>query len=154
MHILSPWCTDNCPSWISGREKMTVENISWSISTKECCRHRRGLNQRPPGYVSEQRRLIKVGGWACWYELRWSHISLFIFLFRGVIISRTTSSAISMVEVFWKHTLKKDFKKFSNLSEPYHGKRIVIADANSTGSGEPAHARSLARTCAVRSRKR
>ena len=37
MHILSPE-TDNCPSWISGRERMTVENISWSISTKECCR--------------------------------------------------------------------------------------------------------------------
>ena len=26
---------------------MTVENISWSISTKECCRPRRGLNPRP-----------------------------------------------------------------------------------------------------------
>ena len=48
MHILSPE-TDNCPSWISRRERMTVENISWSISTKECCRPRRGLNPRPPG---------------------------------------------------------------------------------------------------------
>ena len=28
---------------------MTVENISWSISTKECCWPRRGLNPRPPG---------------------------------------------------------------------------------------------------------
>ena len=34
--------TDNCPSWISERERMTVENISWSIFTKECCRSRRG----------------------------------------------------------------------------------------------------------------
>ena len=33
MHILLPE-TDNCPSWISGWERMTVENISWSISTK------------------------------------------------------------------------------------------------------------------------
>ena len=41
MHILSPE-TDNCPSWISRRERMTVENISWSISTKECCRPQRG----------------------------------------------------------------------------------------------------------------
>ena len=40
VHLLSP-ATDNCPSWISGRERMTVENISWSISTKECCRPRR-----------------------------------------------------------------------------------------------------------------
>ena len=28
---------------------MTVENISWSISTKECYRPRQGLNPRPPG---------------------------------------------------------------------------------------------------------
>ena len=52
MHILSPE-TDNCPSWISGRERMTVENISWSISTKECCRPRRGLKPRPPGLQSD-----------------------------------------------------------------------------------------------------
>ena len=37
VHILSPE-TDNCPSWIRGREKMTVENISWSIASKEWCR--------------------------------------------------------------------------------------------------------------------
>ena len=36
MRILSTE-TDNCPSWISVRERMTIENISWSISTKECC---------------------------------------------------------------------------------------------------------------------
>ena len=52
MHILSPE-TDNCPSWISGRERMTVENILWSISTKECCRPRQGLNPRPPGLQSD-----------------------------------------------------------------------------------------------------
>ena len=32
---------------------MTVENISRSISTKECCRPRRGLNPRPPGLQSD-----------------------------------------------------------------------------------------------------
>ena len=32
---------------------MIVENISWSISTKECCRPRRGLNPRPPGLQSD-----------------------------------------------------------------------------------------------------
>ena len=32
---------------------MTVENISWSISTKECCRPRQGLNPRPPGLQSD-----------------------------------------------------------------------------------------------------
>ena len=48
VHILSPE-TDNRPSGISRRERMTVENISWSISTKECCWPQRGLNQRPLG---------------------------------------------------------------------------------------------------------
>ena len=52
VHILSPE-TDNCPSWISRREKMTIENISWSISTKECCRPQRGLNPQPPGLQSD-----------------------------------------------------------------------------------------------------
>ena len=52
VHILSPE-TDNCPSWISGRERMTVENISWSNSTKECSRPRRGLNPWPPGLQSD-----------------------------------------------------------------------------------------------------
>ena len=52
VHILSPE-TDNCPSWISGRERMTVETISWSVSTKECCRPRLGLNPRPPDLQSD-----------------------------------------------------------------------------------------------------
>ena len=67
MHILSPK-TDNCPSWISGRERMTVENISWSISTKECCRPWQGLNPRPPGlqshgaskWATEAQKVVKV----------------------------------------------------------------------------------------------
>ena len=50
--MLSPE-TDICPSWISRRERMTVENISWSISAKECCRPRRGLNPWPPGLQSD-----------------------------------------------------------------------------------------------------
>ena len=37
MHILAQ-VTDNFPSWISARERMTVEKISWAISAKECCR--------------------------------------------------------------------------------------------------------------------
>ena len=37
MQVLSPE-TDNCPSLISGRESLTVENISRSNSTKECIR--------------------------------------------------------------------------------------------------------------------
>ena len=36
VHILLP--PDNCPSWFSRRERLTVENISCSISTNECYR--------------------------------------------------------------------------------------------------------------------
>ena len=52
VHILSPE-TDNCPFWISARERMTIANISWSISTKECCRPRWGSKPRPPGLQSD-----------------------------------------------------------------------------------------------------
>ena len=41
VHILSPE-TYKWPSWISGMERMTIVNISWSISTKECCHSGRG----------------------------------------------------------------------------------------------------------------
>ena len=46
VHILSPK-TDNCYSWIRGRERMTVENIWWLISMQECCRNWRGSYPRP-----------------------------------------------------------------------------------------------------------
>ena len=51
LHVLSPE-NDNCPSWISGRDKMTVEKISWSISTNECCRIWQGSNLQPPNHQS------------------------------------------------------------------------------------------------------
>ena len=50
MHILLQ-VTDNFPSWISGRERMTAEKISWSISTKECCRTG-AANSRPSDHQS------------------------------------------------------------------------------------------------------
>ena len=34
-YILSP-ITDNCPTWISSKNKMAVDMISWPIYTKEC----------------------------------------------------------------------------------------------------------------------
>ena len=40
-------------SWISGRERMTVENISRSISMKECCWLQRGSNLQSPGLQSD-----------------------------------------------------------------------------------------------------
>ena len=62
VHILSPE-TDNCPSWISRRERMTVENISWSISTKECCRPWSFLAFPTSAfvYIRNQLMFIKMG---------------------------------------------------------------------------------------------
>ena len=51
VHILSP-VTDNCPSWISGRERMAVEIISWPFFTKECCRAWRS-NMQPSAYQAD-----------------------------------------------------------------------------------------------------
>ena len=68
MHILSPE-TDNCSFWISGRERMTVENISWSISTKECCRPRRGwtrdllVSNRTAHPTEPPRPALSVADW-------------------------------------------------------------------------------------------
>ena len=58
--------TTACPSWISGRERKTIKNISWSISTNKCCRPRRGLNPWPPGLQSDgaltepRSKLVKI----------------------------------------------------------------------------------------------
>ena len=51
-HSLSPE-TDNSPSWIRVRERMTVANIIWSISMEKCCRTRRGSNPRIPNHQSD-----------------------------------------------------------------------------------------------------
>ena len=74
MHILSPE-TDNCPSWISGRERMTVENISWSTSAKECCLPRRGLNPRPPGLQSDSASNWATEAGHFWWTLHQTQIS-------------------------------------------------------------------------------
>ena len=36
MHILQS-DTDNCPFWISGRQRIIEESILWSIFTRKCC---------------------------------------------------------------------------------------------------------------------
>ena len=46
--------TESCPSWISRREEMPEENISWSISTKECCQTTWESNPRPPDHQLEK----------------------------------------------------------------------------------------------------
>ena len=91
VHILLPE-TDNCPSWISGRERMTVENISWSISTKECCRPRWGLNPRPPGLQLDHPSnwATEAGSYQCKSQLKDFSLSLKSDWFRRRCISATS----------------------------------------------------------------
>ena len=49
VHILYPE-TDNCLSWISRRDRMTVENISWSNLQERMLQTWRGLNLQPPDH--------------------------------------------------------------------------------------------------------
>ena len=49
VHILTPE-TDNCPYWISGRERMTVENISSSNFHERMLLTRWGSNPQPPDH--------------------------------------------------------------------------------------------------------
>ena len=66
--------TDYYPSWISGREKMTIENISWSISMKECCRPGRG--QTPNLLITSQTDIqLSHQGWHLflfWFKNKYS----------------------------------------------------------------------------------
>ena len=73
VHILWPE-TNNCPSWISRRERMTVENISRWISMKECCRPWWGLNPPPPGLQSDgtSNWATETGHQSCTWHIAWS----------------------------------------------------------------------------------
>ena len=68
--------TDNCPSWI--RERMTVENISWSISTKESCLSGRG---RTPDLLITSWRHIQLShlGWIS-AAMLWQYIYCYKYL--------------------------------------------------------------------------
>ena len=74
MHILSPE-TENCPSWISRRERKTIENISWSISTKQCCQPGGGQTHNLM-ITSPMRIQMSHRGWPPWkvtYNIQEAH---------------------------------------------------------------------------------
>ena len=92
VHILSPE-TDNCPSWISGGERMSVENISWSISTKECCRPRRGVE--PAISWSTVGRHIQMShrGWQ--FDTWGIFFLMWVFYYQGCPNKRSASSLVT-----------------------------------------------------------
>ena len=63
MHILST-VTDRCPSWISGRGRMTVEMISWSMKVLWPSWY---SNLRPWIYNQTQYRQYRRG-YAAWHQ--------------------------------------------------------------------------------------
>ena len=101
VHILSPE-TDNCPSWISGRERITVENISWSISTKECCRPRRGWT-RDLLVQSDVHPAATEAGW----ETNWSGSTLFAKT-RHVVFSKRRIKRIKLSFFLFFFRLRND----------------------------------------------
>ena len=66
---------------------MIVENISWSIYTKECCRPRRGLNLRPPGPQSDG-----ASNWATEAGPVWSESSLYAWRKLGSLATHRAHS--------------------------------------------------------------
>ena len=71
MNIL-PLETANCPSW-SGRGRMTVENLSRSISTKEWCRTAVSIPRAPDHQLNAHTVLIFKYPW--FYNFRLCHHS-------------------------------------------------------------------------------
>ena len=83
VHFLSPE-TDNCPSWISGRERMTVINISWSHLHERVLPTRRegGGGVEPATSRLPVGRASNTATEACHNYSRWHFKVLFYFFFR------------------------------------------------------------------------
>ena len=64
----------NCPSWNSGRERMTVQNISWSISTKDCYRPGGGRTRNLLTTNQTRIQLPRPDGWLFTWTL--THLCL------------------------------------------------------------------------------
>ena len=81
VYILSPE-TDNSPSWISRRERMTVENISWSNLHERMLPTRSGLNPQLTSWSPVRR----ASNWATEAGLSpvWFVTSVFCILFAPV----------------------------------------------------------------------
>ena len=104
MHILPPE-TDNCPSWICGRERMTVENISWSISTKECSMSRgSSRHKRVKGVLYRENALWWVDTWTPTHKgkKQTRRKLFFLFIFFKCFISLLRGC-------WWHHTLRVIF---------------------------------------------
>ena len=108
--MLSPE-TDNCPSWISGRERMTVKNISWSISTKEICRPRWGLNPRPPGLQSDG-----ASNWATEAGIR-----LIVFFYLSM---KNMIRLLSEVLLMCSHSICFSQRNQKKISVPFGWKKV------------------------------
>ena len=99
MHILSPEA-DSCSSGISGRERMSIGNISWPISANDCCRIVHGLNPWPlehqfgvhPTEPPRPALLVSECKYFSWYGIKYRYSSIGIY-------SRTSVAQIPMARL-------------------------------------------------------
>ena len=144
MHMLSP-VTDNCPSWINGRERMTVEIVSWPISTKECCRTQ-GSNPRPSAYLRRMRirqryrtrpnclfkeiwdmYVILRSGDSAFYEIwRFTIMRVYDSELRNLLIVYLIMLASSVFKTRWLEKARASFAGQYNLYSEYDKLNCLI----------------------------
>ena len=160
MHNLSP-VTDNCPIWISGRERMAREMISRPISTKECYARPEDRTLIPGGQASDWAFIWRIDEnyplliyfvptvCVVWYEVAINIKflqELFLFMCGLMLLFKQTALCFKIPGFnflnklsFWSHI--KWAPSWENLFLPY---------ANNKGADQPAHPRSLISTFVVR----
>ena len=109
MHILSP-VTDNCPSWISRRERMAVEIFSWPNLHERMFGGREDLTRDCPHTrrtrirSSYRARLLwlipKIGFWLTSHKIIWK-INCFFFLLSWIWLIQTHASAVYCQQLFY-----------------------------------------------------
>ena len=95
---LSP-VTDNCPSWIGGRERMAIDIISWPISTKECYRMC-GSNTRPSAYQADEHPTELLP--PAFHYIAQYYMVKFISIFHGCEVRREISVSNDAKQWSWE----------------------------------------------------
>ena len=86
---------------------MTVENISWSISMKECCRPRRGLNSRPLGLQSDGATNWTTEAGIIHFEVHWYTDGVFNLFIQGLRLKCQCYPCNNSTLNLWKRLIPK-----------------------------------------------
>ena len=130
--ILSP-VTDNCPSWISRRERMTVEKISWSVSTKEWCQP--GASNTQPSDYQLDAHLTELLGLAygiC--KTNWPQFMVQSFNYIGLLVFTEGHEAPSFIS---QGTIVLGKIQFCHFFSIQGSQGTIILPWWKTGQGQP-----------------